>query len=438
MEIQFINHASVVIRTGDCTIFTDPWFFGSAFNDSWSLIPEPDVTTISFDEIDYLFISHEHPDHFHFPTLKSLPLAFKKRVQILFQKNNSDKMVDAFKKLGFEHIILLKHREKKLLKGTTAVEIYQIGSMDSALIVANDKHLVININDCEPNDTDCQYLLKKYGKADVVLNQFSMAGYEGFPDYDHYLKRNANRKLTQLVENHRDLQATVTIPFASNVYFSCDDNKYVNDYANRPWDALETMKKENFSCCILFPGDAYKIGDPINNEKALANYRSLYSSFPYSFSTVKPVTKEELFQAWNDFCQNLHSKYPNWILRKLGTISVRINDLGLLLSLNVVKKTIIELPFSSTADLEVNSQPLHFGFKHPYGIQTLGVSARVIVHRFANWRWYRLLASLNNAEIFLKPGLLFTRRNIQFIAARLMGSGLSQLIHKLKIRGFVR
>lgn len=438
MQIQFINHASAIIKTGDCTIFTDPWFFGGAFNESWALIPEPDVSRIPFDEIDYLFISHEHPDHFHFPTLKSLPMEFKKRVQVLFQKNNSDKMVDAFRKLGFEHIILLSHREKKFIKGNTAVEIYQIGSMDSSLIVTNGKHLVININDCEPNEADCQYLLKKYGKADVVLNQFSMAGYEGFPDYDHYLKLNAKRKLTQLVENHKDLKASVTIPFASNVYFSCEDNKYVNDYANRPWDAVEAMEKENLTCCILYPGDTYTIGDQVNNEDALQKYRELYSTFAFRFAPVKPVSKEDLLQAWTEFCENLHNKYPRWILKKLGTISVLVNDLGLKLALNVVQKTALELPSSSIADLEVNSQPLFFGFKHPYGIQTLGVSARVVVHRFANWRWYRLLASLNNAEIFLKPRLLFTKRNMQFISSRLMGSGLSQLVHKLKIRGFVR
>ena len=39
MKIQFVNHASVIITSSDAKILTDPWFFGGAFNDSWSLIP---------------------------------------------------------------------------------------------------------------------------------------------------------------------------------------------------------------------------------------------------------------------------------------------------------------------------------------------------------------------------------------------------------------
>jgi UDP-MurNAc hydroxylase len=437
MKIQFVNHASVIITTNDAKILSDPWFFGGAFNDSWSLLPKANQDEINLDEIDYLFISHEHPDHFHFPTLKSLPDSFKKRVKILFQKNNSDKMIEAFKKLGLNEIILLTNRENKKITPTTTVEIYQIGSMDSSLIVSSNNEVIVNINDCEANSADCKYIKNKYKKINVVLNQFSMAGYEGFPDFEFYLKRNAQRKLDQLIENHIDLDADVTIPFASNVYFSCEDNKYVNQFSNKPWDAEVALTKNNLNCALLYPGDEYNLGDVIDNKKSIERYKKLYDNFDFEFNTTEVKNLNELNESWILFCNNLHSKYPKWILKKLGVVTVLVKDLKTYLSLDVLNSKFTVLEKNNNPDIELNSQPFYFAFKFPFGIQTLGVSARVVVNRFENWKWYRLLASLNNAEIYLKPKYFFTYNNLSFIFNRLFKSGFSQLIYKLKIRGFV-
>ena len=75
----------------DTCIWTDPWLFGKAFNDSWSLLPAQFEANL-YKRINYLWISHEHPDHFHIATLKSLPTV-KERVTLLFQENNSDMKV---------------------------------------------------------------------------------------------------------------------------------------------------------------------------------------------------------------------------------------------------------------------------------------------------------------------------------------------------------
>ena len=38
MSVTLVSHASVVIDTGSVRIWTDPWLFGKAFNDSWLLL----------------------------------------------------------------------------------------------------------------------------------------------------------------------------------------------------------------------------------------------------------------------------------------------------------------------------------------------------------------------------------------------------------------
>ena len=92
MRIHLVSHASVIIDTGDVRIWTDPWLVSKVFNDSWTMNPQPVWDERLLDTIDYIWISHEHPDHFNVPTLKGLPAAFKEHVTVLFQHKNTDKI----------------------------------------------------------------------------------------------------------------------------------------------------------------------------------------------------------------------------------------------------------------------------------------------------------------------------------------------------------
>ena len=68
-----------------------------------------------------------------------------------------------------------------------------------------------------------------------------------------------------------------------------------------------------------------------------------------------------------------------------------------------------------------------------YGIQTLGVSARyTLIKNFPNWRKHRILFSLNNAELYLKPRHLFTSKNFGFFRKRLPGA-FNQLAYRIKV-----
>ena len=71
MKIKFINHASVIFDCGDVKILTDPWYSGSAFNNGWDLLAQND-TDINDLDFNYLWYSHEHPDHFSLVDLKKI------------------------------------------------------------------------------------------------------------------------------------------------------------------------------------------------------------------------------------------------------------------------------------------------------------------------------------------------------------------------------
>ena len=65
-SIKFINHASVLISSGNTKLLTDPWYYGDAFHKGWNLIVEQSKKEINdiLNEVTHIWISHEHPDHF--------------------------------------------------------------------------------------------------------------------------------------------------------------------------------------------------------------------------------------------------------------------------------------------------------------------------------------------------------------------------------------
>lgn len=77
----------MIVESGKTKILCDPWFTGTAFNNGWRLLFENshDINQIDFD---YIWISHEHPDHFFIPTLSEI----KKGKNFLYQQTLDKKV----------------------------------------------------------------------------------------------------------------------------------------------------------------------------------------------------------------------------------------------------------------------------------------------------------------------------------------------------------
>lgn len=435
MKIHFIGHACVVLECSGAWILMDPWFSGKIFNNSWTLRPEPIFDTALLDRIDYLWISHEHPDHCHFPTLGSFPDSFKRRATILFQARDSEKIIAAFKGLGYQRFRLLPHRELVPLAGdsgaatSTKVYCYHAGLMDSALAVLDDGHVVLNANDARISTAECRLIRRDLSRVDVLLNQFSLAAYAGFEPVESFLPARAEQILRNMSQVHRALDAQVTVPFASFIYFSTVDNKYVNRHANTVNDAYEYLSREGRPTVVLYPGDSYQVGARHDSSEALRRYDALpgWDELPYDRIESKPL--ESIFDAYSAMAEQIRERFSRAILLPLKPVTVRIPDLGETIEFSIAKGQIARVQHSRLPDLSINSQPLWFGFKFPFGIQTLGVSARFTLHRnFRNWKMHRILFSLNNGGIYLKPKYVFTPDFMNYVRSRLAG-GMTQAVH---------
>lgn len=436
MRVQLVSHASVIVETSDTRIWADPWLISKAFNGSWTLLPAPEFDVSMLEEIDYLWISHEHPDHFNVPTLRSLPSEFKERVTVLFQKNNSRKMFDAFRSLGFPNHRALPHGRVERLTEETEVYCYQVGQADSCLGVRNRGDVVLNLNDALVTRWDCHRMRRALGSPSVVLNQFSIAGYGGMPEPGIHLREMAREHLRMMLENHRDVGAGRTIPFASFIVFSADDNRYVNEFANRPRDVYDTFQKSGEEVAVLYPGEALDTAEPHDSLASLERFDKVYDRlglFPYDH--VDPVPLKEISKAFHLLAEGLRARYPQLLLRRLRPVYAHIPDLDVTVRFSVADATFEPAEPGAAPDLEVNSQPLQFAFQTPFGVQTLGVSARFrLLRNERNWALHRTLFALNNAELYLRPRFLLTRNNLRFLWERRRGL-LRQVAVRVAVMG---
>jgi len=227
LNIKFINHACFSIEKNNELIIVDPWFFGRVFNNSWSLFKETEK--IDLRNLKYIFITHEHPDHLHWPTLKYIKENTEQEIKVVFGLRKNKNVIDNVRKLGFKCAEIPPNIEYKIndfLKVTNYPTNY-----DSAYVFIADDKVILNQNDCQLSLNQCREIKSKYPNIDVWWMQFSLAGY--YANYDDVEGLNNAR------EYHKNLlrqyavifEPKIFIPFASFVYFCKEHNAFLNDWA---------------------------------------------------------------------------------------------------------------------------------------------------------------------------------------------------------------
>ena len=156
--IKFLGHAGFMYETKNEMILMDPWMSKEgAFDSSWYQFPSNhklgDEIRESISKTDkdvYIYISHEHKDHFDVPFLKTLELS---KINFITPKFRRDHVASVLKKLN-----------PKSVNTPIDSEIVEIGNLevrlflddqeivrDSAIgLIDKDKDFTfLNLNDCK-------------------------------------------------------------------------------------------------------------------------------------------------------------------------------------------------------------------------------------------------------------------------------------------------
>ena len=243
MQITCLGHAGLHIETRCGTILCDPWK-NPAYFDSWFVFP--DNTDLDWDRlgnVDYLYVSHLHKDHFDPQNLRE---HVSREATVLLPDFPVPDLRNELEKLGFSKFIVVPSA-KEIEVGGLRVMIQALQAPvdgplgDSALAVDDGTARILNQNDARPVDLDA---LQSFGPYDVHFLQFSGAIWwpwaydlpEGaLRSFGATKRANGLDRATRFV---KAIGARYVVPSAGPPCFLDDDLFKLNDINRDPWNTF--------------------------------------------------------------------------------------------------------------------------------------------------------------------------------------------------------
>ncbi|GAA2513779.1 Rieske 2Fe-2S domain-containing protein [Pilimelia columellifera] len=235
MRITGTGHASMRIDTPAGSILCDPWV-NPAYFASW--FPFPDNSQLDWEtlgQVDYLYVSHLHRDHFDAAHLKRF---VSKKATVLLPEFPTSEMEDELRELGFTSFMRTVSNEVVSLDGGLNVMVQALISPtdgpigDSSLWVEHDGVRVLNQNDARPTDLG---VFAELGHVHAHMLQFSGAiwypmVYE-LPQAAKtaFGKQKRERQYDRTWRYIDDLKASYVFPIAGPPCFLDDELWQLND-----------------------------------------------------------------------------------------------------------------------------------------------------------------------------------------------------------------
>ena len=397
-SIEWINHASYLLRYGELGLICDPWLEGEAFNRGWALLAKSAFTPDRFQGATHVWCSHEHPDHFHVPTLRAIDPAVRANLTFLYQ-STQDKLVFKFcQKLNFKEIIELDEHRWLKLDNEVALLCGKHDSGDSWLYVKTPAGGILNTNDCViDREQDARMVRQRVGDVKVLLTQFSYGNWQGNAAQAHLRKAAALQKLRQI-----DLQVEVfrpqyVVPFASFIWFNHAENFYMNDEINKVGDVVEHLRAKFTSVTpvVLYPGERWEIGAPHDSAGSVARYRPDYERIrqgPAHGSSAK-IDLDALAAAGDKFrgqvLERLQRNPLLGLLRFTRPLRIYLTDHRRSFAFSLRRGLQESTVAYADNDVAISSESLLYAFSSPYGFNTLHVNGRFEIPEHGNFTAFR-------------------------------------------------
>jgi len=390
-SVTWVNHASMVVESGSTRLLVDPWFTGSVFDDGWDLLCE--TPSIDLGALTDIWVSHEHPDHFHPPTLRSIDSSVRAHTRFWYQATRDGKVATYARALGFGRVTECRRGRRYELSPGVTLRVEPWGVFDSILVLETPDGTIVDLNDCKTRDAlnaECLAHRLHGITADVLITQV-----EAGDDVD------------MLVEQVEALQARTVIPGASFVWFSHQENARHNETAthiDRAWRRLQD--RVTAEVIVLYPGDQWEIGTAHDTAASLRRYAADYARVaaerPRHAAVSIPEEQLRLDAAqWGSRLRSYNgARVLRW-LRSLGALEparVWVTDHHRAYALSSDGLDVIDAA-PGTCDAILSSSALDAVFRFPWGGNTLLVNGRLNYPphgRPARFRRWTSMSSYNN------------------------------------------
>ena len=389
-HVKFLNHSCLMLQTETTNILCDPWFEGTAFGNGWSLLHD-NSHKINDLEFDYIWISHEHPDHFSIPTL----LELTKTCTFLFQETK-DKKVKNFLESKGHSVIELKHKKVTKISDLEVTCVVCDGYDSSLLVRYPDGKVLLNINDARVelnSHLENELLPLLEGKTvDLLAFQFSYAnwaGNKGDTDIPRFLQNLQDKRNDEVISK---VSPKAILPFASFVYFSHEENFFWNE---NNWIEHVFEKYSSIKSTLIFPipnqsvnlNDVKKIQYTEANISALEFWKQKHENLNIK-DKIQSKSLDKIKESYLLFNESLNKK--NTILQDVKDgedvfLTLKISDLD-----TTIKVGLKESSFDVVDEAEsisVSSETAVFLFTQLFARGTVSINGRISfnyqqAHRF--------------------------------------------------------
>ena len=195
MKVTYLTSASVIIEDHNVKILCDPWLVDGEFYGSWAHYPPLSFNPEEFNDVNYIYISHIHPDHCSIKTLNRM----NKDIPVLIHSYQSKFLKNNIERLGYQ-VTEIPHNKRTNLKDNLHINIlaadncnpelchkyfgcsiveknFGSTSIDSMFVVDNGQQVIVNTNDCPfpLAETSAATIKRKYEHIDMLLVGYSSA-----------------------------------------------------------------------------------------------------------------------------------------------------------------------------------------------------------------------------------------------------------------------
>lgn len=182
MKFKFIGNACGIFTGCKGTkILCDPWIVNGVFEGSWFHYPPLDTKIDDIQDVDAIYVSHIHPDHYDHRNFN-----FSKNIPIILLDEGGNFLKKNLVTNGYNNFIEIKNDESKefnefsltMYKPFTG-HLYEeslLGNLiDSSLVLRDQKTTAINFNDNTPDIESCKKLKEKFKDIDLAMLNYNAA-----------------------------------------------------------------------------------------------------------------------------------------------------------------------------------------------------------------------------------------------------------------------
>ena len=284
MRFTFIANACGVFTGSEGTkVLCDPWLIDGVFEGSWCHYPPLNVSPKDLTQVDAIYISHIHPDHFDERSLKF----FDVNTQILILKRERNFLLSRLNSLGYFNIIQFEDGVTESFQEFRITMFApfakhnfhdaEVGNIiDSAMVIESGGIVALNANDNTPTPAVCTQLRNQFGIFDLAMLNYNSAGpypscFSNLTDQEKELEhhRILNRNFDYMCELLEVLSPRAVLPFAG-AYVIGGLQAHKNQYlGTTSWDVCASeirSRRPDETICLLREGDTLDLRSLTNDK----------------------------------------------------------------------------------------------------------------------------------------------------------------------------